>query len=331
MDGARTYKVTLPPKRSARAFWSFTLYDNQTRSILTPHAIRAPGARRIRHRGESERGWFDDGLLGRPTPGVDRGNWIRRCLQGWFTILRLYSPLESFFTKAWRLPRSRGCGDPIATGVRRVAMLAAVASLAAGCGKQADTIAQAEKKDVATELPHQASPSKGDCRGRVHLRLAAGDELRGDERVRRGHQVQPVQGPFNEINNQHRVATPRPGGHHANSDTPYSICGWTARRADGDSVPAVAKPRYYGCSWLGRQYVQLRIHRQSRHRGRTPAATSSSARHGKAIACGHQEGVCVDDAVRVRRLPDAALQPAGHATKSREGEAATRRSRCPRS
>jgi hypothetical protein len=38
-DGAKTYKVTLPKDIPARAFWSFTLYDNQTRSMLqTPHA-----------------------------------------------------------------------------------------------------------------------------------------------------------------------------------------------------------------------------------------------------------------------------------------------------
>jgi hypothetical protein len=35
--------------------------------------------------------------------GVERGNWIQTLPgKGWFTILRLYSPLESFFTKEWR-------------------------------------------------------------------------------------------------------------------------------------------------------------------------------------------------------------------------------------
>ena len=35
--------------------------------------------------------------------GVKRGNWIQTDpKKGWFTILRLYSPLEPFFTKAWR-------------------------------------------------------------------------------------------------------------------------------------------------------------------------------------------------------------------------------------
>jgi hypothetical protein len=35
--------------------------------------------------------------------GVKRGNWIQTMPgKGWFTILRLYSPLELFFTKEWR-------------------------------------------------------------------------------------------------------------------------------------------------------------------------------------------------------------------------------------
>ena len=35
--------------------------------------------------------------------GVNAGNWIQTDpKKGWFTILRLYSPLEPFFTKAWR-------------------------------------------------------------------------------------------------------------------------------------------------------------------------------------------------------------------------------------
>jgi hypothetical protein len=35
--------------------------------------------------------------------GVKQGNWIQTMPgKGWFTILRLYSPLEPFFTKEWR-------------------------------------------------------------------------------------------------------------------------------------------------------------------------------------------------------------------------------------
>ena len=33
-DGSKTYKVHLPPNVPAKDFWSFTLYDNQTRAML---------------------------------------------------------------------------------------------------------------------------------------------------------------------------------------------------------------------------------------------------------------------------------------------------------
>jgi hypothetical protein len=36
--------------------------------------------------------------------GVKRGNWIQTVPgKGWFTLLRLYSPLEAFFTREWLL------------------------------------------------------------------------------------------------------------------------------------------------------------------------------------------------------------------------------------
>ena len=53
---------------------------------------------------EAERRRLHDGLLQPDAArGVKRGNWIQTDPdKGWFTILRLYSPLEPFFTKTWR-------------------------------------------------------------------------------------------------------------------------------------------------------------------------------------------------------------------------------------
>ena len=45
LDGGKTYKVTLPKDIPAAAFWSFTLYDNQTRSMLqTPQRYPRAGS-----------------------------------------------------------------------------------------------------------------------------------------------------------------------------------------------------------------------------------------------------------------------------------------------
>ena len=44
-DGGKTYKVTLPKDIPAAAFWSFTVYDNQTRSMLqTPQRFPRAGS-----------------------------------------------------------------------------------------------------------------------------------------------------------------------------------------------------------------------------------------------------------------------------------------------
>jgi hypothetical protein len=34
LDGSKTYKLHMPPNIPAKDFWSFTLYDNQTCSML---------------------------------------------------------------------------------------------------------------------------------------------------------------------------------------------------------------------------------------------------------------------------------------------------------
>jgi hypothetical protein len=45
LDGGKTYKVTLPKGIPAAAFWSFTLYDNQSRSMLdTPQRYPRAGS-----------------------------------------------------------------------------------------------------------------------------------------------------------------------------------------------------------------------------------------------------------------------------------------------
>jgi hypothetical protein len=105
-DGAKSYKVTLPKNIPAAAFWSLTLYDNQTRSMLqTPQKYPRAGSQSYPSPAAEA---ADDGSITvyfapEQPDGVARGNWIQTDpKKGWFTILRLYSPLPSFFDKSWR-------------------------------------------------------------------------------------------------------------------------------------------------------------------------------------------------------------------------------------
>lgn len=106
-DGAKTYKVVLPPHIPAAAFWSLTLYDNQTRSMLqTPQNYPRAGSQSYPSPAAEAAADGTTTIWFGPTQpqGVARGNWIQTMPgKGWFTILRLYSPLPSFFDKSWRV------------------------------------------------------------------------------------------------------------------------------------------------------------------------------------------------------------------------------------
>jgi hypothetical protein len=105
-DGARTYRLTLPTDIPAARFWSLTVYDNQTRSMLqTPQ--RYPRAGSQSYPSPAAEHEPDGSAVVYFSPdqpdGVAAGNWIQTDpARGWFVILRLYSPLQSFFDKTWR-------------------------------------------------------------------------------------------------------------------------------------------------------------------------------------------------------------------------------------
>jgi hypothetical protein len=106
-EGARTYQVSLPKDIPAARFWSLNLYDNQTRSLLQTEQLYPRAGSQEYPSPAAEAG--DDGstvVYISPTrpDGVGPGNWIQTDPErGWFVILRLYSPLQPFFDKSWRM------------------------------------------------------------------------------------------------------------------------------------------------------------------------------------------------------------------------------------
>jgi hypothetical protein len=107
LDGSKTYKVTLPPDIPAAKFWSFTLYDNQTRSMLqTPQRYPRAGSQTYPSPAAVANADGSTTIFFGPTKPADakEGNWIQTTPgKGWFTLLRLYSPKPSFFDRTWRL------------------------------------------------------------------------------------------------------------------------------------------------------------------------------------------------------------------------------------
>ena len=105
-DGAKTYKATLPKDIPQVNFWSFTLYDNMSRSMLdTPQRYPRAGSNSFPSPAAEASADGSTTVYFSPTQpaGVKRGNWIQTMPgKGFFPILRLYSPLEPFFAKTWR-------------------------------------------------------------------------------------------------------------------------------------------------------------------------------------------------------------------------------------
>jgi hypothetical protein len=102
LDGGRTYKVTLPGPIPAKNFWSFTVYDNQTRSLLPTDQKLAgvdstlPGIRMNPDGGVTI--WF-----GPKPPAGHEKNWVQTMPgKGYSAALRLYGPLKPWFNKNWR-------------------------------------------------------------------------------------------------------------------------------------------------------------------------------------------------------------------------------------
>lgn len=102
LDGSKTYRITLPSPIPVGQFWSFTVYDNQTRSMLETDQKLAgidsnqPGIKK--NKDGSVTVWFSP-----KAPLGQEGNWVQTIPgKGWNSILRLYAPLQPWFDKSWK-------------------------------------------------------------------------------------------------------------------------------------------------------------------------------------------------------------------------------------
>lgn len=102
LDGGKTYKVTLPGPVPAKEFWSFVVYDNQTRSLLeTDQKTAGVDSHHSGLKADADGAvtiWF-----GPKAPVGQEDNWVQTMPgKGWNTLLRLYGPLEPWFDKSWK-------------------------------------------------------------------------------------------------------------------------------------------------------------------------------------------------------------------------------------
>ncbi|WP_417514601.1 DUF1254 domain-containing protein [Marinobacter sp.] len=101
-DGARTYKLHLPPNVPVNNFWAVTLYDTQTRTQLQTGQLFPTVGSQDSGIKKNPDGSYDVYFAPKVPEGRE-GNWLQTVPEkSWFAILRMYGPMEPWINKSWR-------------------------------------------------------------------------------------------------------------------------------------------------------------------------------------------------------------------------------------
>lgn len=103
MDGAKNYRLHVPPNVPVEQYWSVTVYDRETHALVKnmAHASRASNNTSLQKN--------DDGSVdlyfGPSAPAGKESNWVPTDPKREFELMfRLYGPKKELFDKIWTLP-----------------------------------------------------------------------------------------------------------------------------------------------------------------------------------------------------------------------------------
>src|SRR5271168_5360592 len=103
LDGASTYRLHVPPNAPVTQFWSITLYDVSTRTLIQNNTEVTD--RSSRQDLTKNADGSVDLYFGPQAPAGFEKNWIPTVAgKAWFPYFRLYGPTEAHFDGKWVLP-----------------------------------------------------------------------------------------------------------------------------------------------------------------------------------------------------------------------------------
>jgi hypothetical protein len=102
-DGAKSYRIRVPPNPPAKLFWSVTLYEVVTR-LLIQNPAQKPDRVSLENLDKNADGSVDIHFSPTAPKGHEK-NWIQTVPgRAWYVYLRLYGPLEPYYDRSWLLP-----------------------------------------------------------------------------------------------------------------------------------------------------------------------------------------------------------------------------------
>jgi hypothetical protein len=103
LDGGKNYRLRVPAKVPVKEFWSVTVYDNMTRSMIQTDTNKAglDSHQTLQANADGSVELY----FGPAAPAGLESNWVKTITdKGWFTYFRWYGPTKEFFDKTWALP-----------------------------------------------------------------------------------------------------------------------------------------------------------------------------------------------------------------------------------
>jgi hypothetical protein len=101
-DGAKTYRLNVPPNVPVEQYWSVTAYDRQTHALIKnmPRASRSSQIPELQKNADGS----IDIYFGPSAPAGKEANWVPTDPSRKFELMaRFYAPKKEFFDKVWKL------------------------------------------------------------------------------------------------------------------------------------------------------------------------------------------------------------------------------------